>query len=105
MTKDIFQNLLREYEASFRLVIGWMEKKEITKDVSIDYQIAWYCLRQLDLVYKTVPDHLEISCHMARCYMEVEMLLKWLKVDKENYNAFIADAEFAQLELSKSKKD
>lgn len=105
MVKEEFLQLLVTYDRGLQQILLRMERNNPRLELSIDRQILLYCGRQLKLAEKVVPEYLEISSHVARCFMEIELILSWLKKDSENYNIFIADAEFAQLDLTKSKKD
>lgn len=105
MEKENFLKLLSDYDRHFRHILMKMEGKESTLGQETDRYIICYCGTQLKLAEKVVPEYLEISAHLARCFMEIQYILKWLKSDPKNYNAFIADAEHAQLDLVKSKRD
>ena len=105
MTSETFSKLMAAYRINFHQLQSKLQNSEDSISVNIDRQIVWCCLRNLDVVTKVVPQSFEISSHMARFFMELEVILKWLKQDPVNYEAFVADAEHANLNLHKSKRD
>lgn len=105
MSIEEFLKSLKSCDNACLQLLGRLKKKEPDIVSSIDWQIIWYCRRQLETATKIVPDSTEISAHLARCFLELEIVLKWLKQDSENYKIFWSDAEFAMLDLWKSKKE
>lgn len=100
-----FLKSLAIYDKAFIEMLDRLSKKESNSIVSIDWQIILYCRRQLQLATKVVPESAEMSAHIARCFLELEIILKWLKQDVSHYEFFRSDAEYANLNLMKSKKE
>lgn len=104
MDKEEFDDLLINYYRLFKSFLAETEKLEPELTLNIDSQIALYCSNLIAVAKRIVPEFPEMSSHIARCFLEVEVILKWLKQDPMNYNVFCADAEYANLRLMKTKK-
>jgi hypothetical protein len=105
VTEEEFSKSLTINDSCFGQMLNRIDKLEPSLSAGVDWHIIWYCRRQLKLASKVVPEFLEISAHIARCFLELEVILKWLKQTPENYKIFCAAAEHANLDLMKSKKD
>lgn len=105
MTEAEFIKSLSVNDGCFVQILNRLDRLEPSLSADVDWQIIWYCRRQLRLAAKVVPEFVEVSSHIARCFLELEVILKWLKQDPENYKIFYAAAEHANLDLMTSKKD
>ncbi|WP_409479755.1 hypothetical protein [Pseudobdellovibrio sp. HCB154] len=104
MDQEKFQELLLQHYRCFKQLLDTWEKREPELTLNIDMQIALYCKNLIAAAKRIAPEFPEMSSHIARCFLEVEVILKWLKQDPLNYNIFCADAEYANLKLMKTKK-
>lgn len=103
--EEKFQDSLLHYYAHFKQYLDRKETRDSDLSWNIDMQLALYCKNLIALAKKIVPEFPEMSSHLARCFLEVEIILKWLKQDPVNYHIFCADAEFSNLRLMKTKKE
>lgn len=77
---------------------------ENTAESRIHQKILKYSLRRLAIPISIDHCSIDVITNTARCLLEIEVILLWLKSDQENYKAFKAAAEFANIDLMKSMK-